>query len=121
MKASYTLGEIKEKFPCFTSVEEEGSTAKCGAGVFFKDKDLYFYTDRNYIEIGPAFKGKLSIPLLGAARTSLFKTLGSPQIKDDTWDAYQMAYGVMVLHYTGGKVKRIQISTENSSTLRLCE
>src|ERR1051325_9052478 len=56
-----TVGQIKLNLPCFTSFEEEGTTAKCGAGVFYKDKDFYFYTTRDYIEIGPAFKGKLSI------------------------------------------------------------
>ncbi len=64
-----TVGQIKLKLPCFTSFEEEGTSAKCGAGVFYKDKDLYFYTTRDYIEIGPAFKGMLSIPLLGAPTT----------------------------------------------------
>ena len=63
-----TVGQIKLKFPCFTGFEEEGTSAKCGAGVFYKDKDVYFYTTRDYVEIGPAFKGKLSIPLLGASR-----------------------------------------------------
>jgi hypothetical protein len=121
VKANYTLSEIKDKFPCFTTAEEEGSLSKCGGGVFFKDKDLYFYTQRDYIEIGPNFKGKLSIPLLGASRSSLFKTLGTPQLKDDTWDAFQTQYGVMVLHYSGGKVRRIQMSTQNTSTLQLCD
>ena len=60
-----TVGFIKNTLPCFTSFEEEGTTAKCGAGVFYKDKDVYFYTTRDYIEIGPNFKGKLSVPLMG--------------------------------------------------------
>src|SRR5438034_2937141 len=81
IKANYTPGEIKDKFPCFTSAVDESPTAKCGGGVFFQDKDLYFYTQRDYIEIGPNFKGKLSIPLLGANRNSLFKILGNPQLR----------------------------------------
>ena len=64
-----TVGQIKLNLPCFTSFEEEGTSAKCGAGVFYKDKDIYFYTTRDYIEIGPAFKGKLSLPLMGALRS----------------------------------------------------
>src|SRR5215208_1040593 len=63
-----TVGQIKLNLPCFNSFEEEGTSAKCGAGVFYKDKYIYFYTTRNYIEIGPAFKGKLSVPLMGASR-----------------------------------------------------
>lgn len=117
-----TVGQIKLNLPCFTSFEDEGTSAKCGAGVFYKDKDIYFYTTRDYIEIGPAFKGKLSIPLLGASRNSLFKWLGTPQIKDVKWDAFQTAYGVLILYYNNAsKVDKIQFSTQTANTIHLCE
>ncbi len=123
-KPNYTQGEIKEKFPCFTSVEESAE-AKCGTVVFFKDKDLAFYTKRHYIEIGPKFVGKFSIVLLGTKRGSLFKSLGNPKIKDDLWDAFETQYGTLVLHYdvktAAGKVILIQFSTEGMETLQLCE
>lgn len=116
------MGQIKIKFPCFTSFEEEGTSAKCGAGVFYKDKDIYFYTTRDYVEIGPTFKGKLSIPLLGAPRNGLFKLLGKPQIKDVSWDAFQTAYGVLILYYNkAGKVNKIQFSNQSANTIQLCE
>jgi hypothetical protein len=117
-----TVGLIKNNLPCFTSFEEEGTSAKCGAGVFYKDKDIYFYTTRDYIEIGPAFKGKLSIPLMGAPRTGLFKWLGQPQIKDVIWDAFQTSYGVLILYYNKeAKVNKIQFSTQSANTIHLCE
>ena len=117
-----TVGQIKLNFPCFTSFEEEGTSAKCGAGVFYKDKDIYFYTTRNYIEIGPAFKGKLSIPLMGASRNSLFKWLGTPQIKDVNWDAFQTSYGILILYYdNAAKVNKIQFSSESTNSIHLCE
>ncbi len=71
----YTVAQIKGKLPCFTSAEEESATAKCGGGVFYKDRDIYFYTGRDYVEIGPKFKGKLTVPLMGASRNGLFKWL----------------------------------------------
>ena len=43
---------------------------KCGGGVFYKAQDIYFYTGRDYVEIGPKFKGKLSWPLMGADVTA---------------------------------------------------
>lgn len=117
-----TVGQIKLKFPCFTSFEEEGTSAKCGAGVFYKDKDISFYTSRDYVEIGPAFKGKLSIPLMGAPRNDLFKLLGRPQIKDITWDAFQTAYGVLILYYNkAARVNKIQFSTLSANAIQLCE
>ncbi len=117
-----TVGQIKLNLPCFTSFEEEGTSAKCGAGAFYKDKDVYFYTTRDYIEIGPAFKGKLSIPLMGAARNSLFKWLGTAQIKDVSWDAFQTAYGVLILYYNKeSKVNKIQFSTQSAGTIQLCD
>jgi hypothetical protein len=122
IKADYALSEIKSKLPCFTSTEETGTSAKCGASVFYKDRDIYFYTQRNYIEIGDKFKGQLSIPLLGASRNALFKWLGNPRIKDDTWDAFEMSYGTLVLHYgASGKVRLIQFSTRGTDALSLCE
>lgn len=117
-----TVGQIKVKLPCFTSLEEEGTAAKCGAGVFYKDKDLYFYTTRDYIEIGPAFKGLLSLPLLGAPRQGLFKWLGAPQIKDVNWDAFKTAYGVLILYYNkAARINKIQFSSVQANAIQLCE
>src|SRR5258705_1509812 len=69
----FSQGEIKKMLPCFTSEEPENSTSKCGGLISYKDRDVYFYTGRNYVEIREKFKGKLSVPLMGAARNSLFK------------------------------------------------
>jgi hypothetical protein len=125
IKPNYTPNEIKEKFPCFTSAEDETSEAKCGGGIYFKDKDIFFYTKRDYIEIGPKFTGKTSILLLGTKRNSQFKSFGNPKIKDDLWDAFEMQYGTLVLHYDvsgpNGKVKFFQFSTFNTDQLNLCE
>ncbi len=122
IKPDFSMAEIKDKLPCFTGSEEEGGSSKCGGAVFYKDKDVSFYTQRNYIEIGDKFKGQLSIPLMGASRASLFKWLGNPKLKDETWDAFEMAYGTIVLHYNAaGKVKLIQMSTKSSDALSLCE
>lgn len=117
-----TVGQIKLNLPCFTSFEEEGTSAKCGAGVFYKDKDIYFYTTRDYVEIGPAFKGKLSVPLMGISRNNLFKLLGSPKIKDVNWDAFQTSYGILILYYDkASKVNKIQFSTQSANSIKLCE
>lgn len=125
IKPNNTQGEIKDAFPCFTSTEEESATAKCGGGIYFKDKDLYFYTKRNYVEVGPKFAGKTSFPLLATKRGTLFSRLGNPKIKDDLWDAYETQYGTLVLHYdvagAAGKVKFFQFSTLGTDQLNLCE
>lgn len=119
---TYTVGQIKQKLPCFTSAEEESATAKCGGGVFYKDRDIYFYTSRDYVEIGPKFKGKLSLPLMGASRTGLFKMLGLPKIKDVSWDAFTTSYGILILYYTkANKVNKIQFSSQSAETIKLCE
>ncbi len=125
IKPNNTQDEIKAKFPCFTSAVDETPDAKCGGGIFFKDKDIYFYTKRDYIEIGPKFLGKTSIPILGTKRNSLFAKLGNPKVKDDLWDAYEMQYGTLVLHFDiagpAGKVKMVQFSTLSTENLNLCE
>jgi hypothetical protein len=108
--------------PCFTSFQDEADTSNCGGKVSYKDNDIYFYTARDYVEIGPAFKGKMSLPLIGASRNNLFQYLGAPQIKDTGWDAFQTAYGVLILYYDkADKVNKIQFSTEKASSIKLCE
>ncbi|HUR67203.1 MAG TPA: hypothetical protein VMZ03_12710 [Chitinophagaceae bacterium] len=115
--SSSTAGEIKSQLPCFTSAEDNG----CG-GIFYKDNDIYFYTERDYVEIREKFKGKLSLPLLGASRSGLFKLLGHPKLKDVNWDAFQMAYGTLVLYYNkAGKVNKLQFSVKSSEAMNLCE
>ncbi|MBC7511476.1 MAG: hypothetical protein H7320_22430 [Ferruginibacter sp.] len=115
------IGEIEKKFPCFSTATEETNGSTCG-GVFYKDKDIYFFTERDYIEVGEHFKGKLSLPLLGAGRGSLFNTLGNPKIKDVSWDAYQTKYGILILYYNkAGKINKLQLSNKRTDTLKLCE
>ena len=66
---------IRHDLPCETIWHASATTNKCGARVAYKNKDIYFYTDRDYVEIGPAFKGRFSLPLMGAPRNGLFKYL----------------------------------------------
>lgn len=119
-KPNVIAGQIKSKWPCFTSVTTD--SAKCGEAVYYKDKGITFFTARDYVEITEGFKGKLSVPLLGAARGSLFKTLGNPKIKDATWDAYQTNYGTLILYYNkANKVRMIQFSTYGTELIKLCD
>lgn len=122
LKANARYDEIKEKLPCFSSTEPEGNASKCGGQIAYKDRDVYFFTDRDYIEIREKFQGKFTTPIMGAARNSLFKVLGNPKLKDANWDAYEMAYGTLVLHFNkAGKVNLVQFSTRGTETLSLCE
>lgn len=117
-----TVGQIKFNIPCFTSFEEDSTMSGCGGNVMYKDRDVYFYTGRDYIEIGPGYKGTLSIPLMGASRNDLFKWLGAPQIKDVSWDAFQTQYGILILYYNKAeKIDKIQFSTQTAQTIRLCD
>lgn len=119
---SSTVGQIKFIIPCFTSFAEDSTTTGCGGNVMYKDKDVYFYTSRDYVEIGPSFKGTLSLPLMGAKRNSLFRLLGAPQLKDPGWDAFQTQYGVLILYYDKAeKVNKIQFSTQTANTIQLCQ
>lgn len=119
-RPNVVAGQIKGKFPCFTSTTTDST--KCGEGIFYKDRGISFYTTRDYVEINESFKGKLSVPLIGAARGSLFKVLGNPKMKDATWDAYQTSYGTLVLHFNkANKVRLIQFSTNGTDLLSLCE
>jgi hypothetical protein len=115
------IGEIETTLPCFSQIVLKDSVSTC-AGVFYKDRDIRFYTDRRYIEIGERFKGKLSPALMGASRRTLFNILGHPKIKDTGWDAFQMGYGTLILYYNkAGKINKIQISSRTTDVIKLCE
>ena len=121
VRPDFTNGQIKKKLPCNSSEEEEGGP-KCGGSVFYKDQDVKFFTGRDYVEIGPAFKGKLSIPLMGAKRGTFFKWLGNPKLKDDGWDAFETQYGCLILYYnSASKVRMIRFGTKGTDAINLCE
>jgi hypothetical protein len=115
------IEQIKKNLPCFSGFSED-IKGKCGSTVSYEDQDIYFFVSRNYIEIGPHFKGVLSVPLLGASRSKLFSLLGDPQIKQPRWDAFKTSYGILILYYNKeNKVDRIQFSTQSASTIQLCD
>lgn len=119
--AKSAIGEIQTMFPCFSETVLLDSALKC-AGVFYKDKDIYFFTERRYILIGEKFKGKLSPALMGVSRSSLFSILGHPKLKDLSWDAFQMGYGTLILYYNkAGKINQIIISSKTTDAIKLCE
>jgi len=111
---------IKTRLPCFTT--EEPATSKCGGAIYYKDRDVVFFTGKEYVEIGPKFKGKLSLPLMGGKRGSFFKMLGNPKLKDPNWDAYDTQYGCLILYYnSASKVRMIRFSTKATDQINLCE
>jgi len=116
-----SLGEIQKAFPCMTDVVEKATDTRC-AGVFDKEKGLFFFTERNYIEITENFKGKITPALMGASRSSLFSMLGYPKLKDTNWDAFQTEYGTLILYYNkDAKINKIQITSKGTESLKLCE
>jgi len=115
------MAEIKKAFPCYTEINEQASGTNC-ASVSYQDKGVYFFPERNYVEIRENFKGKLSVPLMGAQRKSLFKTLGNPILKDVSWDAFKTNYGILILYYNkAGKINKLQMSNRSTESIKLCE
>lgn len=116
-----SAAEIKKLFPCPADEKEESGGSGCG-GIFFKDKDIYFYTERDYIEIGEKFKGQLTPALIGVSRSKLFTLLGNPQIKDVNWDAFKTKFGLLIIYYnSAGKINKLQITNKSAETIKLCE
>jgi len=115
------LGDIRNRMPCFTEVIEEPSATGC-AGVFYKDKGISFYTYRDYIEITENFKGSMTLPLMGADHSNLFKWFGLPKVRDVSWEAYQMRHGILVVFFNAtGRINKIILSSKSAETIRLCD
>ena len=123
LKPNTGAAQFKGAVPCSTGSDD--ITGKCGTAVYYKDTGVAFFADRKYFEISPGFKGKITLQVMGTPRNALFKYLGRPKVKDVLWDAFETQYGTLVLHYTvagaAGKVNLIQISTESTDVLSLCE
>ena len=113
--------QMKVKLPCFTSFEKEGNTSTCGGGVFFDDKGIRFYTQRDYIVINNKFKGKFTAPVMGVKKANMFTRFGNPKMKDGNWEAYQMAYGIMIVYYSAAGISnKVIISTKTTDDIDLC-
>jgi hypothetical protein len=113
--------QMKTKLPCFTSSEKEGPSSTCGGGVYLDDKGVRFYTQRDYIVINEKFKGKFTAPVMGVKKGGLFTRFGNPKLKDANWEAYQMAYGIMIVYYNAkGVVNKVIISTKTTDDIDLC-
>lgn len=115
------IGEVQATLPCFSETILQDSGSHC-VGVFYHDRDIYFFTERRYIQIGEKYKGKLTPALMGASRSSLFSMFGHPKLKDMNWDAFQMGYGTLILYYNKeGKINKILISSKTTDSIKLCE
>ncbi|MBP6688120.1 MAG: hypothetical protein KA160_09705, partial [Lacibacter sp.] len=113
--------QIKAKLPCFTSFDKESNESGCGGGVYYDDKGICFYIQRDYVVITDAFKGKFTVPVLGVKRDDLFVRFGNPKLKDSNWEAYQMAFGIMIVYYnTKGIVNKVILSTKSTEEIDLC-
>jgi hypothetical protein len=113
--------QIKAKLPCFTSFEKESNESKCGGGVYYADKDFTYLIQRDYIIIGEKFKGKFTLPVMGAKQDALFAWFGNPKLKDAGWEAYQMQYGTLILYFNAKKVvNKIIMSTKSTEEILLC-
>ena len=123
IKPDVPFVEMKSLLACYKFIAvEESDSAKCGGGLFAKDRDIYFYTRRDYVEVGDKFKGKMTTPIFGSARGAMFSKFGNPSVKDTHWDAFQTQYGTLVVYYNAAnKVNKIQFSTLGTNLLNLCE
>ena len=121
MKPNADPEQIKAQLTCFTSAEKEGNSSTCGGGVFYDNKGIRFYTQRDYIVITDKFKGKFTAPVLGMKKAAMFPKYGNPKLKDNNWEAYQMAYGIMIVYYNSASVvNKLIISTKTTDDISLC-
>jgi hypothetical protein len=121
-RPDYTPDRIKLDLPCFTSSEDESDSAKCGGFIEYKDKDLIFYTAKDYVEVGPKYNGGWTIRLMGAKKGTLFNQLGNPGFRATDMEGYQTAYGTLLLYYdTKGMVRLVRMVTKPIGLISLCE
>jgi serine/threonine-protein kinase len=109
--------EIKEILPYFTGSTPETDEMNHGGGVFFTQREMYFYTRLDMIEIRRAFRGEVRPPVLGAMKWKAVELLGEPLATHDDAIYYSRRYGCVRLELDGDAVKEIDISAKPCSDL----
>jgi hypothetical protein len=113
--------DIKEWFTCYTGSTPDGASENCGGGVFYKRHGFSYYTYFNYVEVSKEFKGRLSSPLLGAARNAVrqwypeTETTSYQQKEYSDFDFIPKAFGCLRIEYANDTVVRV------SAHFTLCE
>ena len=132
LKPSSSMADIKKSLPDFSGETEENQGINCDGGVFYLDKDLFFYTYRDFVEIRSNFDGKLSKDILNKNITEVTKILGTPdhQVKPSGDDEsimvlyFKRDYGCLRLNYTiaTGNVFQVAIHSKpiTEAMLDLC-
>lgn len=121
-RPDFTPDRIRLELPCATSSFMESDTSMCDGRIIYADKHLTFFTQKDYVEIREAYSGKWTIPVMGAAKGSLFNYLGNPKVKQEKFEAYATAYGTLVLYYNdAGKVRLVRMSTNTHEFASFCD
>ena len=69
LKLTASQDEVKAALPFSSGDTGEGSDFNCGGGVFFLTNSFFFYTGKDHVEFREKFKGKLSVAVLGVAKS----------------------------------------------------
>lgn len=124
--------QIKGKLPCFTGMTPETSAENCNGGIFYKTRDIYFYTSLDCINIRSKFEGSFvynrqSIQLIGVSLTELQKIFGkesdyyrSPSSSTHKYPVFTTSYGHVVFDLVNDHVVEVNICNQKKIDLRLC-
>lgn len=120
LNGSESMDEVKTMFPCFTGESEENEDGiNCGGGIFFLDHDLFFYTQKDYINLRKNFLGETSSAILGVTATDAMNLFGEPNVTstyvDDWLDEtsiymqYEKKWGTLVLIAQDGVIIELEL------------
>jgi hypothetical protein len=123
---SLSQNDLREWFPCYTSVIADGSPQDCGGGVLYRNHDFYYYTYFDYVEVRSKFKGKMTNDLLGKSREEVRILFGEPfDVKNkegfsDT-DLFPKEYGCLRVKYSSNKVIAVAAHYNDCDVVSLCD
>jgi len=120
-----SMADVKKALPCFTGEGEEGGTANCGGGVFYRENEIYFYTSKDYIEIRSGFLGKLDTPLFGRdirqANDYFTKPVKTEEKSSGTYHYYKQKYGTLIIRTNDDAIDLVQLWKSKWDEVVLCE
>jgi len=126
VKPQLSQNDIKEWFPCYSSVVPDGSTHSCGGAVFYENLGFTYYTYWDFVEVTRHFKGEVKGKLWDKNRKEMQQLLGSPvdtKYKEEHpyIDFYPTDYGCIRIEYSNNRVVKIASHYNECDQIELCD
>ncbi|WP_045466431.1 hypothetical protein [Sporocytophaga myxococcoides] len=126
VKPDLSQNDIKEWFPCYTSVVADGSDHSCGGAIIYNGLGFTYYTYWDFVEVNKTFKGEVAGKIFEKTRKEIREELGSPvdtKYKEERpeIDFYPSTYGCIRIEYSNNRPFKVASHFNDCDQIELCD